>query len=163
MDESVFTREMVNSLKMFGWAEHIIPSTYGMRNTPDILACVRGIPIGLEAKMVKEMPAYDSSNILKYTFTKGQEMIAKTMALSGYKVAGIINLRQLKKTLIVPLVTGLQIKKSDVRKYPTLSYVGRGYWDLKELWLYLGLTGSASAEEPHIVPDHRPTNQIRQP
>lgn len=145
MDESVFTRELVNSLKVYGWAEHIIPSAYGMRNTPDILACVQGHPIAIECKMIKIVPIKEREHkyykaLLKYGFTKGQEAMAATMALSGYLTVGLINIRPLGTALIVPIKESLTALDYGIT--PAIESIGRGTWDLKHLWEYLSLIPS---------------------
>jgi len=141
MNEGVFTRELVQTLKHYGWAEHIIPSAYGMRNTPDILACVRGVPIAIEAKMVKVLPKSPRAKLMNYGFTIGQEMRANLMASAGYKVTGLINLREERRALIVPITRGI-LYKEDITKYKAIDYVGKGMWAISTLLKFFAIPDS---------------------
>jgi len=103
MKESVFSLEVKKAIEHYWKPAFAVkfPSMYIEGGIPDILCCAFRQFIAIECKLVKTIPRSATSNVLRYGFTKIQEVRAQNIVKAGGKIFGLINLRPLKAIVVI--------------------------------------------------------------
>lgn len=138
--ESNFSSEIVKSMNHYLKGSFIIkmPSMYIAGGTLDIIGCLnRGRFFAGESKIVLKLPKNEDHYVLKYGFTKIQELRAKQISKAGGIVLGFICIRPLMMTIILKdyqITRDFNLKKRDLLEYP---YIKRdkstGLWKVDEI------------------------------